>query len=62
MRDALSVLDQCIAYSQDNITAEDVSTVYGIATNAEKLDLLKAVRNKDVQKSMAMSMISQAEA
>ena len=32
MRDALSVLDQCIAYSQDNITAEDVSTVYGIAT------------------------------
>ena len=54
MRDALSVLDQCIAYSQDNITAEDVSTVYGIATNAEKLDLLKAVRNKDVQKSMAM--------
>ena len=54
MRDALSVLDQCIAYSQNNITAEDVSTVYGIATNAEKLDLLKAVRNKDVQKSMAM--------
>ncbi|MBQ9035922.1 MAG: DNA polymerase III subunit gamma/tau [Erysipelotrichaceae bacterium] len=54
MRDALSVLDQCIAYAENNITAEDVSIVYGIATTAEKLELLKAVKDKDVQKTMSM--------
>ena len=54
MRDALSVLDQCIAYAENNITAEDVSVVYGIATTAEKLELLKAVKDKDVQKTMSM--------
>lgn len=54
MRDALSVLDQCIAYAENNINAEDVSVVYGIATTAEKLELLKAVKDKDVQKTMSM--------
>lgn len=54
MRDALSVLDQCIAYAENNITADDVSVVYGIATTAEKLELLKAVKSKDVQKTMSM--------
>ena len=54
MRDALSVLDQCIAYAENNITAEDVSVVYGIATTAEKLELLKAVKDKNVQKTMSM--------
>ncbi len=54
MRDALSVLDQCIAYAENNISAEDVSVVYGIATNAEKLELLRAVKYRDVQKTMRM--------
>jgi DNA polymerase-3 subunit gamma/tau len=55
MRDALSVLDQCIAYAQDNITAQDVSTVYGIATTEEKMALLKTVKQQDAQKMIEMT-------
>lgn len=49
MRDALSILDQCVAYAQDNITAEDVSAVYGIATLQEKIDLFKAVKDQNTE-------------
>jgi len=47
MRDALSILDQCIAYAQDNITVQDVSIVYGITTVEEKLSIFKHVKEKD---------------
>ena len=46
MRDALSILDQCIAYAQDNITTEDVNTIYGITTSAEKGTLLSHVLDR----------------
>ncbi len=32
MRDALSILDQCIAYCSDHIKTEDVRTIYGVTT------------------------------
>lgn len=47
MRDALSILDQCIAYAQDNITTEDVNTIYGITTPAEKGMLLSHVLDRE---------------
>ena len=47
MRDALSILDQCIAYAQDDITVNDVNTIYGITTPAEKGTLLSHVLNRD---------------
>lgn len=47
MRDALSILDQCIAYAQDDITVNDVNTIYGITTPAEKGTLLSHVLNQD---------------
>ncbi len=40
MRDALSIVDQCIAYAQDNITAADVNEIYGMTTISEKIELL----------------------
>lgn len=43
MRDALSILDQCIAYAQDAITTEDINAIYGITTPAEKGLLLHNV-------------------
>ncbi len=54
MRDALSVLDQCIAYSQDNITVEDVGAVYGVTTVSEKLELIKQIREKNTAGLMNM--------
>lgn len=32
MRDALSILDQCVAYCTSQITATDVRTIYGVVT------------------------------
>src|SRR5699024_4261211 len=43
MRDALSILDQCIAYAQDAITIEVINSIYGITTPAEKGLLLHNV-------------------
>ncbi|MGN1399506.1 MAG: DNA polymerase III subunit gamma/tau [Erysipelotrichaceae bacterium] len=49
MRDALSILDQCIAYKENDITLDDVSIVYGVATTAEKIELLKLVKEKNCE-------------
>lgn len=54
MRDALSILDQCIAYSQDNITAEDVGLVYGVTTISEKIEMIRKIRDKDTAELMNM--------
>ena len=48
VRDALSILEQCIAYSGQNLNAQHVNDVYGIATTQDKLKLLNAVIDNDV--------------
>ena len=50
MRDALSILDQCIAYKENDITAIDVSNVYGVATLPEKMDLFKEIKEQETEK------------
>lgn len=47
MRDALSILDQCIAYAQNNIEAHQVNEIYGIATVEDKLSILESVFQKE---------------
>ena len=47
MRDALSILDQCIAYAQNNITVQDVNMIYGITTPEEKGHLIELVLQHD---------------
>ncbi len=49
MRDALSILDQCIAYAQNDIALQDVSDVYGVATTADKIALYQLINEKKVQ-------------
>lgn len=46
MRDALSILDQVIAYSTDEITVEAVNAIYGILTVSEKIEILQLVADK----------------
>lgn len=48
MRDALSLLDQAISYSQDRVTVEDALTVTGSASQAFLNKTAKAFQVKDV--------------
>ncbi len=49
MRDALSILDQCIAYAGSNISIDTINEIYGITTVEEKLKLLAYVSKKDTK-------------
>lgn len=44
MRDALSILDQCRAYSPDKITNQDVNDIYGVVSIQEICDLIDYVK------------------
>ena len=46
-RDALSILDQLIAYSGELITVKDIESVFGLASVDEKIELLTYVSTKD---------------
>lgn len=48
MRDALSILDQVLAYSSSALREEDVLAIYGLASDVEKVDLLTALKKGDV--------------
>lgn len=48
MRDALSLLDQAISYSEDQVTTEDALTVTGSVSQGFLNKLAKAVYEKDV--------------
>ena len=50
MRDALSLLDQVIAYSGESISIEDVSTVIGLIPNEIYFDFSNAIVEKDYNK------------
>ncbi|MBR3839972.1 MAG: DNA polymerase III subunit gamma/tau [Erysipelotrichales bacterium] len=47
MRDALSILDQCIAFSPDKLDSDVINEIYGITTVDEKINLLRYVKEKD---------------
>ena len=49
MRDALSILDQTIAYAGDHLKAEDVRSIYGIVSNEEKIEFVNHVINNEHQ-------------
>ena len=48
MRDALSLLDQAISYSQDQVTVEDALTVTGSVSQGFLNKLAKSITEKDV--------------
>lgn len=49
LRDALSILEQVIAYAKDGLKEEHVYQIYGISTIKEKIDLLAAVFSQDAK-------------
>lgn len=47
MRDALSILEQAIAYAGKNVKEEHVREIYGLVPNSEKFQLLKMIVQND---------------
>ena len=54
MRDALSLLDQCISYNDKRISYEDAIKVLGIADNGLLFKLCNSIINKDLEDSLLM--------
>lgn len=48
MRDSLSILDQCIAYAGQEITLNDVRTIYGVVTKQDISSLFEKITDKNV--------------
>ncbi len=48
MRDALSILDQVLAYTGDHLNVEDILDMFALESNDEKIDLLTSIRHGDV--------------
>lgn len=52
MRDSLSILDQCIAYAQNDIKVKHINEIYGILTVKEKLAFISMISEKQAGKCM----------
>lgn len=52
MRDALSILEQCLAYNDKHLTVSDVNHIYGILSLENKIDFIKLILTKDMKKSL----------
>jgi DNA polymerase III subunit gamma/tau len=55
MRDALSLLDQAISYSDEKVRVEDVLSVTGSASQKHLSDMAEAFLEKDVSKALTIS-------
>jgi len=47
VRDALSILEQVIAYSGNKLNTQHVNDIYGIATTQDKIKLIEAIFDED---------------
>ena len=48
MRDALSILDQVLAYSGNKLEVQDILDIFALESKEEKIALLNSIINKDV--------------
>ncbi len=48
MRDALSILEQCLAYNPDEVKLEDIEHIFGLTSTAEEVELYKKVHTKEI--------------
>ncbi len=53
VRDALSLLDQAIAYGQDTVRTEDVSSMLGLMDRSRVIDLFDAVMGGRLEEALA---------
>ena len=54
MRDALSILEQCLAFNDQHLTIQDVNQIYGIVSLENNIDFIKILLSKDMKKSLSM--------
>lgn len=52
VRESLSILEQSIAYSIDELKVEDIRRIYGIVTKEEKLELLDLIIKQDMESTL----------
>lgn len=48
VRDALSILDQVVSFSGDNISIVDINTLFGLLNVKDKLDFVRKIGSKDL--------------
>lgn len=54
MRDALSILEQCLAYNDQHLTLKEVNKIYGIVSLDQKIEFLKVLISKDLKTALSM--------
>ena len=52
MRDALSILDQILAYSNNSLKVEDVYSIFGLISNKEKVGLIQDINAGDISATL----------
>ena len=52
MRDALSILDQILAYSGNTLSVDDVYSLFGLASEEEKVSFIKDVNSGDIANAL----------
>ena len=52
MRDALSILDQILAYSNNSLSVEDVYSIFGLISNKEKVGLIQDINAGDISATL----------
>ncbi|MCD8203570.1 MAG: DNA polymerase III subunit gamma/tau [Coprobacillus sp.] len=53
MRDALSILDQVLAYSNNKLVTQDILNIFSLETNEEKIGLLMDISKNKLQSVLA---------
>ena len=54
VRDALSILDQSIAYAGTYLTSKAVRDIYGVLSKEELVEFIESCHNSDILKSLAL--------
>ena len=52
MRDALSILDQILAYSNNRLSVQDVYSIFGLISTKEKIALIKDINSGNVSSTL----------
>ena len=52
MRDALSILDQILAYSNNTLSVNDVYSIFGLISNKEKIGLIQDINAGDISATL----------
>ena len=52
MRDALSILDQILAYSNNTLSVQDVYSIFGLISTKEKISLIKDINSGNISSTL----------